>query len=351
MKATVLALALAAGMLAVVIVLRGGVDLRERAPEDAKGAHVAPRQGPEAVLSIQPSSTERVATGQELSPRVSSQLKEFTAASEYRGLAQRLDEKSPRTGEENWMLAKLLEECAMRAAARASVAKSNPTWTRSTGLKRFTDSLSEKDPMRDKRIAAYEALNRERCEGVRMPRDGEVNELRLASAAQGEPKGLARVLYEEVMTEARNSGASNRPLDIGKHLDRIKAAMESGDPRAMGTGANLISMPQGNVSLRIGPDEIPVQADIFSRAVMALGCELGEECGPGTESLNNACAYQRARDVRDLREYYFFYAMSPQQSQLMHQYMEALRPVVRSRDWSQFSIRTGVVPLGYDIRP
>ena len=352
MKGIVLGVVLAAAVLGTVIYLRGGVSLREPGAEPGRGkVMVTRRQGLDAVLSITPNAAvERTASGDELSPRVSPLMQELATTRDYRGLLQRIESSAARTPEQDWVQAEILSRCATQVAMRAAQPKDGASAGREEALKSFSASLSEKDPARDKRIEAMKAVTSDRCDGVRMPRPGETAELVAKAAAAGDPKARVALLREQVFADMGKPGAS-RNIDTSRHLGGIKAAFESGDPVAMLAASNLLSLPGGNVSLRAGEHEIPVDHGTFRRAVQALGCELGVPCGPGSEALATACAYQGACDVRDLRDYYLFYGLSPHQSQLLAQYVGGLRRVVRSRDWTFFNIRTGVPQPSYSVMP
>ena len=354
MKTIVLGAALAATVLGVVIYLRGGVAHREVATESARGkVMVTRRYAPDAVLNITPhAAVDRVATGKELSPRGSPLIQEYRATRQYAALAARLDAKSPRSPEENWLLAEILEWCGAVAMARTPRSKDHVPPTREEMIKNFADNLSEKDPHREKRIAAFSSRNVDRCEGVRAASPNELRDLRQAAAAEGEIKARIRLARDDVFSgpSGKTVGFLRYP-DVAKHVDVIRAAFESGEPYAMQVAVGLLNLSQGNLTARVGPNEMPVAGDVLYRAALALSCELGVDCGPGSESLLDACAQQGACDVRDLREYYFFYAMSPHQSQMMNQYVEALRGVVRSRDWSQIRLVDSVPRLSSTYMP
>ena len=351
MNKPVLAVAFAVGVLGMAVFLRGGESYREpHAAEAPKGkVTVTRRYAPETVLSITPNAAvEKTSSGQELSPRGSPLIQEYRQARELGALFMRLDAKSSRSPEENWLLAEILERCGQRLYRPPGV---EPPPSREAVLKTFADSLSEKDPMRDRRVEAYKTVVADRCEGVRAMRPNEARELRQAAAAEGEIKARIRLAREEVFWTPKPATPAAAKPDVARHLELIREAIESGEPYAISQATWMLSYPGTNLSVGVGPHELPLQLDVFSRAATALGCELGVPCGPGSDNLLDACAFHRACDVRDLRDYYFFHAMSPQQSQLMHQYVEALRAVVRSRDWSHFAMRPGKPTLPYSVKP
>jgi hypothetical protein len=353
-KAVVLALALAAGMLVMVIMLRDGADLRGDAtdPHGSK-ATMTSRYGPEAVLQIAPSAAVRKAVApQGFSPRASVLIQEYRVTRQLGGLFARLDAKTPRAPEESWLLAEILERCTRWPPPKA-VSGVGPPPDREKTLRTFAESLSDKDPLRERRVEAFKTVTADRCEGVRPARPGETRELRQAAAAEGDAKARIRVILDEVMAPQAQPLPNSTPLprDVARHLDGIRAAMESGEPNAIAHAANLLSLWSSNLSVRMGPEELPLNADLFRRAATVVGCELGANCGPGSDDMLYACAFHRACDIADLREYYFFHALSPSQSQLMTQYVEAIRAVVDSRDWSPFAMRPGVPTQGWSVNP
>jgi len=352
LKSIVLGIALAAGVLGSVIYLRGGVVQRDAGAEPMKKAHVEVkrRYAPETVLDITPhAAVEKTASGRELSPRGSPLVQEYRAARQYAALAARLDGKSPRSPEENWLLAEILEQCGFAAAARAPRPKEDPRPTREDMVRNFVSSLSEKDPHRDKRIAAYTTRIADRCDGVRAPRPNEPHALRQAAAAQGEIKARIRLARDDTFAPSAKTGLWQP--DVAKHEGVVRAALESGEPYAIQVAAGLLEYPHGNLTALVGANDMPVVEGVFRRAALALSCELGADCGPGSQSLMTACADHGACDVRDLREYYFFYGLSPHQSQLMNEYVEALRNVVRSRDWSRIRLATRVPRHSATVMP
>lgn len=352
----VLAIALAAGVVGMAFVLRGGESFKPHGEGPGEGSvKVNRRHGADVVLSIAPGAPASMrAQATQLAPRVSPLVAEYVTASEYASLVSRLDGRA-RSPEETWVLAEILSRCDQFARVRR--ARTSPLPDRRMLEESFAASLSLKDPLREKRIQAHNATTVERCAGVRDPKPKEVSTLWAEAAAAGDPKARMRILWAELNAEKRRVDRPRLPdgrmiVDSARFSDGLRAGLESGDPHAMMLAATILTDPQGTLSLRAGPEELPVDSDVFWRAIRTLGCELGIPCGPGNEDLNLACAYYAACDARDLREYYFFYALTPHQSQLMNQYVEGLRNLVRTRDWSHFSVQSGT-PVAYNpaLRP
>ena len=113
MKTTVLALALAFGMLAMVLVLRGGVDLREHPEEGRVTVKPGKRLAPDAVLAIAPGAAPAapkiVAVAKE--SRLSPLMAEMSRARNYKATYDRLNGKTDRKPEESYALAEIPYPC------------------------------------------------------------------------------------------------------------------------------------------------------------------------------------------------------------------------------------------------
>ena len=58
----------------------------------------------------------------------------------------------------------------------------------------------------------------------------------------------------------------------------------------------------------------------------------------------SGCIYQGRCDAQSLREYLFFYSLSPDDSQRVVEYQAMLQRAVRDHDWSSITFHPGPPP-------
>jgi hypothetical protein len=199
LRATLLALALAAGMLAMVVVLRGGVDLREHPEKGQVSVKATKRLPADAVLAIVPGAPFPALQAGVAAParRMTPAVEDLDRRRNYSALYERLKDKADRNGEESYVLAEVLRACARIAGRKPSGSRS---FDRPDAREQFMAALPEKDPFRAHRIRAYEHWEREPCAGF--PEvdlaDAQLRALLAAAATAGDPKARARLLQEEL---------------------------------------------------------------------------------------------------------------------------------------------------------
>jgi hypothetical protein len=342
-------LALAAVILATAIALRGGVETRASKDQGHGGPTAEPqRLSADAVLSITPGiAPSRPSSAARLSPVV----QEFSTAKTFKDLYERLDKSSARTPEENWVLAQVLEQCAKITEQKAD---RGPRWALGgeEARNRFVASLSEKDPNRAKRVAAFEEMNHDLCAGVS---DVEVSQRDIRKlielgAAGGDPKARAALVQKD-LRDAMFGPDGRKTPDPGKlpdisdaQIETLKQAVASQDPNALLTTVSTLSMPLGNLSLRAGSNELPVDRGALYGAATLAACEFGYPCGADSRALVQACAMRGLCGANDYREYLFYYGNPPSTSQLIGDYQAALLRAARGGDWSYFTFHRGPSP-------
>jgi hypothetical protein len=352
MNKIVIGLALAAVILGTAIALRGGVETRASKEQVAAAmARVTgkPQRLPtDAVLAIAPGIA---ASKPVSSARMSAVLQQFSTTKTFKDLYERLDKSTARTPEENWVLAQMLEQCAKITEEKAD---RGPRWALGgeEAKRRFVASVSEKDPNRAKRIAAFDQMNHDLCAGVA---DVEVSQkdirkLLELGAAGGDPKARA-ALVERDLRDAMWGPDGKKPLDPGKlpeisdaQIETLKQSVSSQDPNALLIAVRSLSMPLGNLSLRTGSNELPVDRGAMYGAATLTACEFGYPCGADSRALVQACAMRGMCGANDYREYLFYFANSPSTSQLIGDYQAALSRAARSGDWSYFTFHRGPSP-------
>ncbi|QJR10712.1 hypothetical protein DSM104443_01780 [Usitatibacter rugosus] len=344
-----------------VVIYRGGA-AGNRPDAASSGASspgsVSGRNGKlstDAVLSIAPGTGAKQAPKRVLSPT----LQEYANAKSYGALYQRINASTTRTPEEQWMLAQMLERCA-KSKERP---REGPRWALGgdDAKARFAASLSPKDPDREKRLAAFEQINSDLCSGVGDVEvtDAEIDKLYELGAAGGDPKARAGQVRRDLMRQGQGPDGKYRfdptkmPTITDTQVDTLKQSFASGDPYAMQAAVSTFGFPMQNLSLRVGADELPINANALYNAATLAACDYGYPCGPDSRQLLQACAMQGQCGATDYREYVFFYGSSPATSQLIGAYNVALANAARTGDWSYFTFHRGPPPniAGYSTRP
>jgi hypothetical protein len=275
-------------------------------------------------------------------------MQEYASGGPWHALFERLRAASSPTPEEKWILAEILNSCAdVTDRKRPPPGSVSITIGGDDALARFKASLSDKDPDRNKRLAAFAKMRVDRCEGLREVRttEAEIRALQEEAAAAGDPKARVWVLrnqYATASTKAQVEGnvfESRQSLPDAK-FEAYKQIMQSGDPYALEQAGFLLMMNYADFSLRAGPAELAIDNESFFNAIRLVGCDLGKPCDADPW----ACATRGQCDARDFREHLFFYRNSPSQSQLTMQYYDALTRGVRDGDWSYFTVHRGPPP-------
>jgi len=303
----------------------------------------------EAVLSIEP--------GKRGAPRVlavrnppSALMREYTEAHDHKKLYERLKVLPKRSGEESYLLATILEKCA-KVEGKEKEREQRGKWTLGSAdaRNRFAESLSPKAPDRDKRLAAFDAVNFNDCAGLEDVATNEkaIRALFDEAAAAGDPKGRLQQLQRQLQDQQRNAKGEvefMKPVDISDaQIDTWKQVMASGDPRAVVDAVSMLFSLSTSVHLR-GLDEAPIDFGSLYQAGTLAACSLGRDCGPNMQYLQRACAFQGQCDVADYRDYLFFYGAAPGTSQRTAQYEQQLLHAIQQGDWSSFTFHRGPTP-------
>ena len=152
---------------------------------------------PDAVLAIAP--RRNASSGTSTARAITPSLQEFFLVRSYGPLHARLKNATARTPEEQWMLAEILRRCAKVAADDSSGSGARRLGAPGT-RERFVASIAPNDPDRDKRIAAFDAVNFDPCSelvGLTATRK-DILALLEVGAAGGDPKARVALLLENV---------------------------------------------------------------------------------------------------------------------------------------------------------
>ncbi|MGZ5660396.1 MAG: hypothetical protein ACXWG6_03470 [Usitatibacter sp.] len=351
MKQIVLALAIAAAVLLVVVAFRGedvASSSSSSPKESAAKPEAPPSTSPDVVLKITP-GTGAVARSAAPKVRLDPAMQEWLEGRDLKSLYDRLS-AGPRTPEQTWILAMILERCATFTDRKAQPMAQSAAEARARGRERFIASLSDKDPAREKRIAAYEQVTADKCAGLRDVKatGPQVKELVDAAAAAGDPKARLSVIQrgQRESLEARRATNPNALESISPAtVDTLKEIVATRDPQALAAAFHsLTGVPYSDFSVRTGPDEVPVDAWLMSGAIRLAACDLGSPCGAESEYLQQMCAFNGNCDAHDFREYLFYYSASPYQSQKVAEYYAGLNRALYGGDWSYFTFQRGAQP-------
>ncbi|HEX4331929.1 MAG TPA: hypothetical protein VH040_07315 [Usitatibacter sp.] len=291
--------------------------------------------GPDAVLAISPRSAGPPRTA---SSQISVSAKEYYEGRNYAPLYERLS-RGNRTPEEDWVLAKILEFCAMipdevpRGAAAASreVVEGRRA--------QFAAALSPSDPDREKRLAAFDVATRNRCQDLPHLQStrGEIDDLYRRGAEAGDQKSRVALVADELRAQMRDRMAKNgMPSSLKLGDDQVavmKQALASSDPTAAMEAARTLWFSFANVSVR-ETDGKSVDVVALWSAARLIACDTGYPCGPDTSEIAQSCAYQGRCDAGSLRDYFLYYRGSPYDSQVLARYESALRNAARTGDTS-----------------
>jgi hypothetical protein len=286
------------------------------------------------VLSIDPRSGS---ARQSVHAARASLYVEFLSAKQLKPLYDRL-KASPegQTPEGEYLLYEMLRQCATvtdRTTPRPFV---RPQPKRDE----FLASLSPTDPQRDKRIAAFDAVETNRCagfEGVSVTQ-ADLNKLLASAVNAGDPKARALAIEQELFQQRRAGGRMDNQTLSDAQVETLRQVLASRDPGAMVTAGRLLSSTWQDFSLRIGPDGQPAEPRALYNAWQTLACDYGYPCDANNARVLSECALQGHCQATSLQDHLLFYGSSPNDSQLMAQYQQILRNAVETGDWSQVAV-------------
>ena len=341
---TALSLAVAGGLVAA-----GWFALRPPEAEAPKAAApVEARRTAEAspgsASLVAPAADARPALVRTATPAPKRTLyNDFLSATSYRQVYDRLHGTAEGgTPEGKFVLYEVLRRCAevterdwRRPIQRPTVAK----------REEFLASLAAGDPKREQRIAAYEQVAFNKCAGLEdvSISHAELNRMLAESAAGGDPKAKAHTLEMDLWA-ARRSDRKTTLSD--EQFSELKHIAETKDPEAILIAGRLMSNSWHEYAVRIVPDGPNVDPRAFHNAFMVLACDYGAPCGENNARILQACAFQGHCDAGNLRDYLFYYAASPHDSELVGQYRTLLREAIETGDWSRLNIARGPLPAG-----
>ena len=310
-------------------------------PAEASSRPSAPpdKLSASAVLSIDPRPNPlRPAR---VRPVKATLFNDFLGAKQYRGLYDRLKGSAEgQTAEGRLVLHEILRTCA-------NVTEGKRWQWRPPTPKReeFLAGIAANDPLRDRRIAAYDEFTANRCqgfEGVNVTQ-AELDRMLSDAAAAGDPRARAISIEQELAIARRQNGRDSTTITDAQ-IDALKGALSSKDPETIRVAGRVLANSWSDYTLRIGTDQAAVEPRAFMNAWLVLACEYGAPCGADTPRLQQACAFQGHCDAQNFPDYLYYYGSTPHDSQLLVQYHVVLRNAIESGDWSQLQVLRGLPP-------
>jgi hypothetical protein len=319
--------------------------LRESGPEGGVVAESAQKTPREATVASPPPGVQGSKSSIALAPRPAAKktvFDEYLASRQHRALYDRLN-GSPQgaTPKGRLVLYQILRECAeVTGGLPWPLARRASRTTR----EQFLKNVATTDPRREQRIAAFDQFTADRCvgmSGVTVSSDDLLGLLR-SSADGGEP--AARALLVEHNLWGARSGLATTPTEA--QVEELKEAAGSRDPEAIRVAGRVLANGWKDFSLRLGPEELPIETRPFVNAWLVLACEYGAPCGADTPRMQQACAFQGYCDAQSFPDYLAYYSSSPHDSTLLMQYRGIIRNAIETGDWSQLRILRAESPPG-----
>lgn len=272
--------------------------------------------------------------------------RQFASATHWKPVYERLHGTAEgQTPEGQYLLYRILRACATIAERKAPRVRAPDPARLEERRQQIMASLPEGDPRLAQRLAAFEKVNADPCEGLAgvTVSEAELAQMLRNAVAGGDPKARAWQVEQEMWQERRAAGAPGRggPTLSDPQLAALKEAFATKDPEAIAIAGRVLATGFRDITVRAGPDQEPIENRAFVNAALLLACEYGYPCGENNSRVLNACAYQGHCGVASLPDYLFYYGASPYDAQLLDRYRALLRQAADSGDWSGIAIQRG----------
>ena len=341
MKAAVALASLAIAAALGYFLLRDN-DSRAGAASATSGETVDPNAGRKAGGDGLPAARQRTDSAivaASHGTRLSSELRDFRSGRNLRALYERLAALPSPTAEQQYVLADLIDKCGGYARNREYLLKNGQVLAPEQARSQFLATLSDRDPDRAKRVAAFEHVATGAC--LDFPEIKDANQraraLREAAAAAGEPKARAWALQMEIASA--NKGSSRFTSSVtDEQVAKMKDIVATGDPLAMGmVMRNMFNVGLENASLRLAGTGAAVDGNALASALELIACDDGADCGADAQDVARACAYQGQCQAGNLHDLMLGYRLPAASAQVLAPYVEGLRRA-QAGDWSYFAI-------------
>lgn len=266
---------------------------------------------------------------------------EYLGARQYRILYDRVaDSPLGQTPEGRLVLYEILRQCATITEGPRPGYRVNPPKRED-----FINNIPPADPQRERRIAAYDEFATDRCKGFEGTtiKHGDLMKLLNDSAAGGNPHAQALAMEQELW-RARRTGS--RPTLTDDQMASLQHVLATRDAEAIRVAGRIMANSWHDYSLRVGPDQLPVEQRAFVNAFLVLSCEYGAPCGADTPRMLEACALRGHCSAQNFPDYLYYYGSTPHDANMLMQYREIVRQAIETGNWSQLNIVRGVSPGG-----
>ena len=300
--------------------------VKEAAVEPLAGVQsLTPDPAPRALPAF-PSPATR--TG----PRISPVALEFRTTRDLKAFADGLSSRGGQlTAEERYYLAKALEECQFVTSITEDLAAYSAKQRR-----QFLSGLPNGDPLNEKRIAAYEAVdNTQRCINFKDAKFSgrDIDELYKAAANQGDARAQARLITAELsknLGKAGDGASPSKPIDDFSMLAQL---LDSRDPEALLYVGQFLAQNAVTQNLRVGPNgEVP-EPSAFLGGFSLVACDLGQDCTDLNRDLQQACAYGGYCNAASYEELYQNFLASPWAYSQAMRYRLMIRQAIDSHNY------------------
>lgn len=283
-----------------------------------------PRQ---ATLTGLPSPIARV------QPKASAVALEFRASRDLRTFAEGLAARQATlTADERYHLAKALEECQFATSINEDLVAYSAKQKR-----QFLASLPNGDPLNEKRIAAYEAVdNTSRCIGFQGSKISakDIDALYRAAAQLGDARAQGRLITAELsknIGKVQDSGAPT--TDQMNDFNVLIGLLESKEPEAVLYVGQFLAQNAVAQNLRIGQNgEIP-EPSAFLGGFSLVACDIGQDCTSVHRELLQACAFGGYCNAASFEELYQNFLASPWAYSQAMRYRGLIHTAIRDRNW------------------
>jgi len=271
---------------------------------------------------------------------------ELAVARNYRELYDRLANTSEgQTPEGQYVLYRILRACA-NVTDRRGRPPSRPVSEEQRET--YINTIADRDPAREKRLAAFEAINEDKCVGVAgvVTTEAELAQRLANAAAAGSPAAKALQVEQEMWAGRRANASTVRggPTLNDGQIEALRTSLASKDPEALLSAGRILANNFRDISIRIGPDQMPVESRALTNALQLAACDFGYPCGDNNSRILNGCAFHGHCEAGNLRDYLAYYAASPHDAMLQDQYRQVIRNAIATGDWSALSFVRGPVP-------
>ena len=314
------------------------------AREDRAPTEVAQSSMPEAPESAivspqQPLAPQRPATMpppvQRAQPaRASTVALDFRSARDLKTYADALlSRRASLSADENYYLAKALEECQFATTMNEDLAAYSAKQRRE-----FTSRLPANDPKNAQRIASYDSVDSsQRCLRFQNAKIAakDIEEFYRAAAMQGDARAQGRMLVAELNKNLSSARAvQETPTTPVDDFSRITRLLESRDPEAIMIVGQFLAQSALTNQLHIGENGEAPEPSAFLGAFSLVACDFGPDCAQLKPELQLACAHGGYCDAQTFEDLYQNFMASPWVYVNAMRYRGIIRNAIQTQNWS-----------------